>query len=83
MTMYSFRVDDDCAGETEAWVSRLGVERSEFLREALRRHLARLASEADAEVWGRQPLSGEEQSLASVAEWGPAEEWADWADAAR
>ena len=83
MTMLSFRADEADAREAQAWAERLGVDRSELLREALRRHLLRLASERDAEVWSRHPLTAEEQSLSEFADWGPAEDWADWADAAR
>ncbi len=83
MTMFSFRVDDPQARETQAWAEHLGVDRSELLREALRRHLLRLASEMDAQTWQRQPLTGGERSLAAIADWGPAEDWADWTDAAR
>jgi len=83
MTMLSFRVDDEDASAAQAWADRLGVDRSALLREALRRHLLRLASEADAQTWADRPLSAEESALEEVADWGPAEEWADWADAPR
>jgi antitoxin component of RelBE/YafQ-DinJ toxin-antitoxin module len=83
MTMLSFRVDDNEAAEAQRWADRLGVDKSELLREALHRHLARLASEIDVERWAVSPLSDDESALAAVAEWGPAEEWSDWADAAR
>ncbi len=83
MTMLSFRVDERQAREVQSWVERLGVDRSELLREALQRHLLRLASERDAETWQRQPLTPDEQSLNEIETWGPAEDWADWADAAR
>lgn len=83
MTMLSFRVDEAQAREVQSWAEELGVDRSEVLREALRRHLLRLASERDAQTWQRQPLTPEEQSLGAIADWGPAEDWADWADAAR
>jgi predicted transcriptional regulator len=83
MTMLSFRVDDEEAAEAQRWARRLGVDRSELLRDALRRHLARLASENDAETWGEQPLDEGEQSLGAIADWGPAEDWSDWADATR
>ena len=83
MTMLSFRIDDRDAKEAQRWADRLGVDRSELLREALRRHLARLASEDDAERWEASPLSEAERSLARLADWGPAEDWSDWADAAR
>jgi hypothetical protein len=45
--------------------------------------LIRLASERDAETWQQHPLSVEERSLDEIEDWGPAEDWADWADAAR
>lgn len=83
MTMLSFRVEEPEAQEVQAWAERLGMDRSQLLRDALRRHLLRLASERDAETWRRHPLSAEEQSLTAVEDWGPAEDWADWADAAR
>lgn len=57
--------------------------RLELLREALHRYLVRLASEADVEAWTRVPLTSGEQVLADIADWGPAEDWSDWADAAR
>lgn len=83
MTMLSFRVDDVDASEAQAWATRLGIDRSELLREALQRHLLRLASERDAETWLRNPLTADEHSLTAIEDWGPAEDWADWADAAR
>lgn len=83
MTMLSFRVDDVDAQRVAAWAARLNVDRSQLLRDALRRHLDRLSSEGDAEAWERRPLTDGEASLAAVADWGPAEDWADWADATR
>jgi hypothetical protein len=82
MTMLSFRVEADEAERARHWAHRLGIDRSELLRDALRRHLSRLASENDAQAWVDQPLDDGEQSLAAIAEWGPAEDWSDWADAA-
>lgn len=81
MTMLSFRVEEADAREAKSWADRLGVDKSELLRDALRRHLLRLASEADAEVWQQQPLTSDERSLTAIEDWGPAEDWADWADA--
>lgn len=81
MTMLSFRVGDADAEEARRWAERLGVDRSELLREALRRHLIRLRSEADATAWEQEPATDSERSLAAVADWGPAEDWSDWADA--
>lgn len=83
MTMLSFRVDEADALEAQRWAERLGVDRSELLREALRRHLVQLASEDDATTWERLPLDDGERSLAEIADWGPAEDWSDWRDAAR
>ena len=61
---------------------RLAVERSELLREALHRHLPRLQSAEDTRTWEEVPLTEAESALARVADWGPAEEWSDWPDAA-
>jgi len=83
MTMLSFRVEDEEAAEAQRWAKRLGVDRSELLRDALHRHLLRLASENDAATWAERPLDAGEQSLAEIADWGPSEDWSDWADAAR
>ena len=83
MTMLSFRVDDRDAAAAQQWADSLGVDRSELLREALRRHLDRLAAEGDVERWESEPLNEGEQAIADIADWGPAEDWSDWADAAR
>ncbi len=84
MTMLSFRVDDRDANEAQKWAEALGIDRSELLRDALRRHLNRLASEGDADRWAAAPLDDGELSLSEIADWGPAEDWSDWAvDAAR
>jgi len=82
MTMLSFRVDDTDAQRAQAWADRLGIDRSELLREALHRHLLRLASEQDASTWATHPLDEGERSFLEIAEWGPAEDWSDWSDAA-
>ena len=81
--MLSFRVEDGEAKQLQSWSNRLGVDRSELLREALRLHLQRLASEQDADTWQARPLDEGERSFAEIADWGPAEDWSDWADAAR
>lgn len=78
MTMFSFRVGDDEADETRRWTERLGVDRSELLRDALHRYLVRLRAEEDIEAWIKRPLTPAERSLATVSEWGPAEDWTDW-----
>jgi hypothetical protein len=83
MTMLSFRVGGDEAAAAQRWAERLGVPTSELLRDALHRHLLRLASEVDAQTWVDHPLDEGERSLAEIADWGPAEDWSDWADATR
>lgn len=80
MTMLSFRVDEADARAVQRWVEALGIDRSELLREALRLHLDRLASEGDADRWDAAPLSEGEASLGAIADWGPAEDWSDWGD---
>jgi hypothetical protein len=79
--MLSFRVAEAEAAEVQRWAETLGLDRSELLREALHRHLIRLRSEVDAKSWERMPPTDAEQSIAQVADWGPAEDWADWGDA--
>jgi predicted transcriptional regulator len=83
MTMLSFRVDDIDAAAVEQWARRLHIDRSELLREALRRHLAELAADHDVQAYAEQPMTNEETAFAQIADWGPAEDWTDWADAAR
>ena len=78
MTMLSFRVEDREAEEARRWAEVLGVDRSELLREALRRHLDRLGSEQDGNRWAAQPLDDGEKALDVISDWGPAEDWADW-----
>ncbi len=81
MTMLSFRVDDEEAAIAQQWALRLGVDRSELLREALHRHLVRLRAEIDIEAWQTTPLTDDELAFGEIADWGPAEDWSDWADA--
>jgi predicted transcriptional regulator len=83
MTMISFRADDDDVNLADVWARRLHIDRSELIRDALRRHLAALAADQDVQAYAEQPLTDDEKALAEIADWGPAEDWADWADAAR
>lgn len=76
--MVSFRADDEDVAEADRWAERLGVDRSELLRDALAGHLARLSAEADAAAYERQPLTADESALDSANDWGPAEDWSDW-----
>jgi len=82
MTMLSFRVPEDEAAEVQRWAEALGLDRSEILRDALHQHLVRLRSEVDAASWELRPLTDAERSMELIADWGPAEDWADWGDAA-
>jgi len=81
--MLSFRVAEAEAAEVRRWAQTLGVDRSALLREALHRHLVGLRGEEDAEKHERSPATEAERSLAEIADWGPAEDWTDWDDAAR
>jgi hypothetical protein len=45
MTMLSFLVGDDEAALAQDWAERLGIERSQLVRDALHRHLVRLSNE--------------------------------------
>lgn len=83
MTMLSFRVDQRDAERIQSWAERLGVDRSALLRDALRLHLVRLSAENDADAWVLLPATDDERAVDAIADWGPAEDWSDWADAAR
>jgi len=81
MTMLSFRVAEAEADAVRTWAKRTGVEQSTLLRDAVHHHLVRLKSERDATSWEQTPPTEAEQTLAQIADWGPAEDWSDWADA--
>lgn len=81
MTMLSFRVTQTEADQVQHWAQALGVKRSELLRDALHRHLVSLCGEQDSLLWEQTPQTEDETSVASIADWGPAEDWADWDDA--
>ena len=76
-------MDDGEAALAQRWAEALGIDKSELLREALHRHLVRLEAEHDVERWATTPMQEGEKTLAAIADWGPAEDWSDWADAAR
>jgi hypothetical protein len=63
--MVSFRADDADVIAADHWAQRLGVDRSELLQDALRRHLAELAADHYVAACAEQPLSPEETSLTS------------------
>ena len=79
--MLSFRLAAEEVAEVGRWAERLGVGRSELIREALYRYLAWLASADDSERWEAEPLSENESALAAIADWGIAEDWSDWSHA--
>jgi Ribbon-helix-helix protein, copG family len=81
--MLSFRVDAVDAAAVDEWADRLHIDRSELLREALHRHLAELAADQDVQAYAEQPMTNDETAFAQIADWGPAEDWTDWADAPR
>lgn len=83
MTMISFRIDDEDAAELQRWAEALGIDRSQFLREALHRQITRVRSEQEPAIWDALPLTDSEKSLAQIGDWGPAEDWSDWDDATR
>jgi len=77
--MVSFRADEAEVAAADRWAERLGLERSELLRDALAAHLARLAAEAEVKSYVEQPFDDDEVSLDDADEWLPAEDWSDWA----
>jgi antitoxin MazE2 len=76
--MVSFRAEDEDVATADRWAARLGVERSELLRDALAAHLARLAAEADAAAYEEHPFTPDELALDAADDWGSAEDWSDW-----
>lgn len=52
------------------------------LRDVLREYLVRLRAEDDVNAWLTKPLTPEKSSLADIADWGPAEDWSEWAETA-
>ena len=77
--MVSFRAEEADIAAADRWADRLGVERSELMREALAAHLARLAAEGEADLYDARPVAADELALDEVDDWGPAEDWSDWA----
>jgi hypothetical protein len=76
--MLSFRTKGEEAEEAKRWSDRLGIHRSQLLRDALRMHLNRLASEDDAVALTDVCLDEGQRSFMTVADWGPVEDWSDW-----
>ena len=56
------------------------MDRSELLRDALHRHLVTLRSQREGDHYDEFPITASELALADIADWGPAEDWADWAE---
>jgi len=80
MTMLSFRVTDAYAAAVQRWADSLGIDRSALLRDAVRLHINRLASEHEGDRWEAAPPDDGESALAAIADWGVAEDWSDWDD---
>lgn len=78
--MLSFRISDAEAAEAQKWAIRLGVDRSELLREALHSHLVALRAEVELDRYEQSPPDQSELALGEIASWGPAEDWTDWRD---
>ena len=81
MTMLSFRVDSALAAQAQAWADELGIDRSQLLREALIRQIQRLRAEHEARQLVAVAHDESLEPLATVADWGPAEDWSAWSDA--
>lgn len=81
MTLLSFHVNNKEAADAQRWADRLGITRSELLRDSLRRYLGRLESEGEANRWQARPLTDGESILGEIADWGKMEDWSDWTDA--
>jgi hypothetical protein len=81
MTVLSFPTGDRDASRAQEWADALGIERSEPLCDALRRHLAWLSSGGDADRRAAPPTNHDEGAMAGLADWGPAEDWSDWVQA--
>ena len=77
--MVSFRAEEDDVAAADQWAAILGVERSELLRDALAGHLARLVAEEEALAYEHEPFTEDEAALDAADDWGPAEDWSDWA----
>lgn len=78
--MLSFRTSSEEVAAADRWAGQRGITRSELLRDALHHYLTGLASEIDVYLWEQEPLSKDELALGEIADWGPAEDWSDWAE---
>ena len=80
--MVSFRADDHDVDHADQWAKRLGIDRSQLLRNALHRHLFELCAEQENAAYTRHPFTASETALAHIADWGPSEDWTAWANTA-
>jgi hypothetical protein len=78
--MVSFRAEAEDVRRADRLAARLGIERSELLRDALANHLARLSADEEAEAYERQPLTDDERALHGAQYAGAAEDWTDWVE---
>jgi hypothetical protein len=80
--MLSFRIDAAEAARVQHWADHLGIDRSELLRDAIRRRIDALVAEREALTWtDDSDLERDVEALGTIADWGPSEDWSDWADA--
>ncbi len=84
MTMLSFRVDD-MRGRGRSACGRIASASTGPSFFATRSTATSFASHprSTPSVGRRCRITDDELSLAAIADWGPAEDWSDWADAAR
>lgn len=81
MTLLSFHVNDNQAADAQRWADRLGINKSELLRDSLHRYLGWLESEEEADRRQARPLTDTESMLGAIADWGKMEDWSDWTEA--
>jgi hypothetical protein len=83
MTMVSFRVDEAEVERLREWTSvSASTGRSSSGKRCGGTSCVSPASRTPR-VWEARPLEEGERSLAEIDDWGPAEDWSDWADATR
>ncbi len=68
MTEISFHADQTDADRLGLWAGRLGVDRSELLLTAVRKHLASLEAEAAPGAWAELLTGATESTLEDMAE---------------
>ena len=76
MTQLTVRLPETLVREVDDVAERLHASRSDLIRKALEQYLHRLASEGDAAVYARSPLTEAELALADdPLGWNPTPQW--------